>query len=98
VNEFLFDGFAFGVVADDAAAAVSFEKEDLQLLLQPALTVDAIGFPLRLPSAGSWAGGFRGRFRGHFGLSFVGSRAAGRGRGCSEVGDRSICCLPAGAG
>jgi hypothetical protein len=29
VDEFLFDGFAFGVVADDAAAAVSFEEEDL---------------------------------------------------------------------
>jgi hypothetical protein len=33
VDEFLFDGFAFGVVADDAAAAVSFEEEDLQLFL-----------------------------------------------------------------
>jgi len=33
VDEFLFDVFAFGVVADDAAAAVSFEDEDLQLLL-----------------------------------------------------------------
>src|SRR4029077_6910107 len=31
VDEFLFDGFAFRVVADDAAAAVSFEEEDLQL-------------------------------------------------------------------
>jgi hypothetical protein len=40
VDEFLFDGFAFGVVADDATAAVSFEEEDLQLLLKPALTVD----------------------------------------------------------
>jgi hypothetical protein len=29
VDEFLFDGFAFGVVADDAAAAVSFEDEHL---------------------------------------------------------------------
>jgi hypothetical protein len=44
VDEFLFDGFAFGVVADDAATAVAFENEDLQLFLQPALTVDAIGF------------------------------------------------------
>jgi hypothetical protein len=42
VDEFLFDVFAFGVVADDAAAAVAFEDEDLQLLLQPALTVDSI--------------------------------------------------------
>ncbi len=44
VNEFLFDRFAFGVVADDAAAAVSFEEEDLQLFLQAALTVDSVGF------------------------------------------------------
>src|SRR6201984_231960 len=44
VDEFLFDGIAFGVVADDAAAAVSFEDERLQLLLQPALAVDSIGF------------------------------------------------------
>jgi len=29
VDEFFFDGFALGVVADDAAAAVSFEEEDL---------------------------------------------------------------------
>ena len=62
VDEFLFDGFPFGVVADDAAAAVAFEEERMKLLLQPALTVDAIGFLLRLLSAGSWAGGFRGRF------------------------------------
>jgi len=65
VDEFFFDVFAFGVVADDAAAAVAFEDEDLQLLLQPALAVDSVGFLLRLPSvgswaAGSWAGGFRG--------------------------------------
>lgn len=33
VDEFLFDSFAFRVVADDAAAAVSFEEEDLKLLL-----------------------------------------------------------------
>ncbi len=44
VDEFLFDGFAFGVVADDAAAAVPFEDECLKLLLQAALTVDSIGF------------------------------------------------------
>ena len=43
VDEFLFDGFAFGMVADNAAAAVSFEEEDLQLLLQPSLTVDSAG-------------------------------------------------------
>jgi hypothetical protein len=67
VDKFLFDGFAFGVMADDAAAAVPFEEEDLQLLLQPALTVDAIGFLLRLPSVGSWAGGsWAGSFRGRF--------------------------------
>ena len=75
VDEFFFDGFAFGMAADDAAAAVSFEEEDLQLLLQPTLTVDAIGFRSRLLSvgswaAGSWAGSFRGRFRGYVGLSF----------------------------
>ena len=86
VDKFFFDGFAFGVVADDAAAAVAFEDERLQLLLQPALTVDAIGFLLRLLSvgsraAGSWVGGFRGRFRGDVGLSFCGFAAAGRGRG-----------------
>ena len=81
VNEFLLDGFAIGVVAGDAAATVSFEEERLQLLLQPALTVDSIGFPLRFPSAGFRAGGFRGRFRGHGGLSFFGFAAAGRGRG-----------------
>ena len=81
VDEFLFDGFAFGVVADDAAAAVAFEEQDLQLLLQPALTVDSVGFPLRFPSAGFRAGGFRGRFRGHGRLSFLGFAAAGRGRG-----------------
>jgi hypothetical protein len=77
MDEFLFDGFAFGVVADDAAAAVSFEEEDLQLLFEAALTVDSVGFLLRLPSvgscaAGSWAGGFRDCFRGHVGLSFFG--------------------------
>src|SRR5580704_5126524 len=72
VDEFFFDGIAFGVVADDAAAAVSFEEEDLQLLLQPALTVDSVGFLLQLPSAGSWGSGFRGCFRGHVGLSFCG--------------------------
>jgi hypothetical protein len=44
VDEFLFDGFAFGVVADDAAAAVPFEEQDLQLLLQPSLTVDSVRF------------------------------------------------------
>jgi hypothetical protein len=35
VDEFLFDSFAFGVVADDAATAVPFEEEDLKLLLRP---------------------------------------------------------------
>ena len=44
VDKFLFDGFAFGVVTDDAAAAVSFEDENLQLLLQPSLTVDSVRF------------------------------------------------------
>ena len=29
---------------------------------------------------------------------FLDSRAAGRGRGCGEAGDRSICGQPAGAG
>src|SRR5579862_3212587 len=48
VDEFLFDGFAFGVMADDAAAAVSFEEEDLQLLLQAALTIDSLGFLYRM--------------------------------------------------
>jgi hypothetical protein len=42
VDKFFFDGFAFGMVADDAAAAVSFEDEDLQLLLETALTVDSV--------------------------------------------------------
>ena len=49
VDEFFFDGFAFGVVADDAATAVPFEDERLKLLLQPSLTVDAIGFLHRMP-------------------------------------------------
>ena len=44
VDEFLFDGFTFGMVADDAAAAVAFEEEYLQLLLQAALAVDSAGF------------------------------------------------------
>ena len=48
VDKLLFDGFAFGVVTDDAAAAVAFEEEDLQLLLQAALTVDSIGFLYRM--------------------------------------------------
>ena len=48
VDEFLFDGFAFGVVADDAAAAVAFEEERLKLLLQPALTVDSAGLLHRM--------------------------------------------------
>src|SRR5579862_6043477 len=48
VDEFLFDGFAFGVVADYAAAAVSFEEQDLQLLLEAALAVDAIGLLHRI--------------------------------------------------
>jgi hypothetical protein len=48
VDKFLFDGIAFGVVADDAAAAVSFEEEDLELLLQAALAVDAIGLLHRI--------------------------------------------------
>ena len=51
-----------------------------------------------LLSIGFRAGGFRGCFRGHVGLSFYGFAAAGRGRGCGEVGDRSICGQPAGAG
>jgi hypothetical protein len=77
VDEFFFDGFAFGVVADDAAAAVSFEDERLKLFLQAALTVDSIyrmllsGLPGVL-SVGSCAGSFRGGFRGHVGLSFFG--------------------------
>jgi hypothetical protein len=73
VDEFLFDGFAFGMVADDAAAAVSFEEEDLKLLLQPPLTVDSVRL-LPGSSRGGFSGGFRGRFRGrfrgHFELSF----------------------------
>ena len=48
VDEFLFDGFAFGVVANDAAAAVAFEEEDLQLLLEAAFTVDAVGLLYRM--------------------------------------------------
>jgi hypothetical protein len=40
-----------------------------------------VGFLPGLLSIGFRAGGFRGRFRGHVGLSFVGSRAAGLGRG-----------------
>ena len=80
VDEFLFDGFAFGVVADDAAAAVAFENEDLKLLLQAALTVDPVGF-LSGGSRGGFSVGFRCCFRGHGGLSFCGFAAAGRGRG-----------------
>ena len=68
VEEFFFDGFAFGMVADDAFAAVPFEEEHLKLLLQPPLTVDSMGFPLGLLE-GVLSGGFRGRFRGHFELS-----------------------------
>ena len=98
VDEFLYDGFAFGMVADDAAAAVAFEEEDLQLLLQPSLTVDAIGFLLRLLSARSWAGSFRGRFRGNVGLSFFGFAGRRTRARCGEVGDRSICRRTAGAG
>ena len=49
VDKFFFDGFAFGVVADDAATAVPFEDECLKLLLQPTLTVDSIGFLHRMP-------------------------------------------------
>jgi hypothetical protein len=56
MDEFLFDGFAFGVVADDAAAAVAFEEEDLQLLLQPSLTVDSMGFRWENASFGTAAG------------------------------------------
>src|ERR1700721_110033 len=48
VDEFFFDGFAFGMVANNAAPAVAFEEQDLQLLLQPALTVDSIGFLHRI--------------------------------------------------
>ena len=48
VDEFLFDGFAFGVVADDAAAAVAFEEERLKLLLQSALAVDSLGLLNRM--------------------------------------------------
>jgi len=80
----------FSLQSNPAAAAVAFEEEDLQLLLQPSLTIDSVGFLLRLLSAGSWAGGFRGGFRSHGGLSFFGFAAAGRGRGCGEAGDRSI--------
>ena len=43
VDEFFLDGFAFGMVADDAAAAVAFEEERLKLLLQPSLAVDSAG-------------------------------------------------------
>ena len=89
VEEFFFDGFALGMVADDAFAAMPFEDEHLKLLLQPPLTVDAMGFLLGLLE-GVLSGGFRGRFRGHFGLSFcefAGRRTRAR---CGEVGDRSI--------
>ena len=48
-----------------------------------------MGFLPGLLSIGFRASGFRGRFRGHVGLSFFGFAAAGRGRGCGEVGDRS---------
>jgi len=49
---------------------VSFEEEDLQLLLQPALTVDSLELLHRMLlsgllgvlSVGSWAAGFRGGF------------------------------------
>ena len=93
VDEFLFDGFAFGVVADDAAAAVAFEDDDLQLLLQAALTVDSLGLFHRM-----FTEFFTGCSRECFllvfglvafvvvfevmgGLSFFGFAAAGRGRG-----------------
>jgi hypothetical protein len=66
VDEFLFDGFAFGVVADDAAAAVAFEEEGLKLLLQVALTVDAIGLPRGVLPSGLLYRVFSGGFRGHF--------------------------------
>jgi hypothetical protein len=39
VNEFFFDGFAFGMVADDAAAGVPFED----LHLKPFSTADSPG-------------------------------------------------------
>jgi len=66
----------------------------VKLLLQPPLTADSMEILLGIPS-GVLSGGFRGRFRNHFGCPFVScpfwdSRAAGRGRGCGEVGDRSI--------
>jgi hypothetical protein len=48
VDEFFLDGFPFGVVANDATAAVAFEEEDLQLLLQPSLTVDSAGLLHRM--------------------------------------------------
>ena len=73
VDEFFLDGFAFGMVADDAAAAVAFEEERLKLLLQTALAVDAAGFPSG-GSRGGFSVGFRGRFRSHVGLSFFGLR------------------------
>ena len=103
VDEFLFDGFAIGMVADDAAAAVAFEEEDLQLLLQPALTVDSIhrmllSGLLGVLSVGSCAGSFRGCFRGHVGLSFFGFAGRRTRARCGEAGDRSICREPAGAG
>jgi hypothetical protein len=103
VDEFLFDGFAFGVMADDAAAAVPFEDEHLQLLFQAALTVDSIyrmllsGLPGVL-SVGSCAGSFPGCFRGHVGLSFFGFAGRRTRARCGEAGDRSICGQPAGAG
>ena len=89
VDEFLFDRFAIGMVADDAAAAVSFEEERLQLLLQSALAVDAVGLFHR-PFTECFREGlplvfglvvFVVVFEVMLGCPFVSSRAAGRGRG-----------------
>jgi hypothetical protein len=59
VNEFFFDGFAFGMAADDAAAGVPFE--DLQLeSFSPADSLGDFASHVRCPLLVGFASAGRG--------------------------------------
>ena len=93
MEEFFFDGFTFGMVADDAPTAVAFESGFHFQLLSPA----DCGGRFSGEGAGEFASDSAGGFLtgglssgGHLSCPFVSSRAAGRGRVSYEVGGRSI--------
>ena len=97
VKEFFFDGFALGMVADDALTAVAFEGGLHFQLLSPADGARRFSGEGAVEFASDSAGGFlTGGLSigiggsGHLSCPFWDSRAAGGGRVSYEVGGRSI--------